>query len=115
MYEALIQGLWKAMDLNINCIEVFGDSQLVIKHVINSMFNTLYHLNNYQQEVWSLTHKFNSFDIKFIPHTDNFDTIMLVDEASNLNLDYDSIGMKFEVETSRPVISSIDWRNLNDD
>ena len=30
-YEALIRGLWKAIDLNIKCIEVFGDSRLVIK------------------------------------------------------------------------------------
>jgi hypothetical protein len=30
-YEALIQGLGKAIDLNIKCIEVFGDSRLVIK------------------------------------------------------------------------------------
>ena len=46
-YEALIQGLRKAIALNIKCIEVFGDSQLVIKHVRNFMFNTFYHLNNH--------------------------------------------------------------------
>ena len=30
-YEALVQGLKKALDLNIKCIEVFGDSQIVIR------------------------------------------------------------------------------------
>ena len=40
---------------------------------------------------------------------------MFIDEASNLNLDYDSIDMKFDVETCRPLIPCTDWRNLNDD
>jgi hypothetical protein len=40
---------------------------------------------------------------------------MLIDEASNLNLDDGSIDMKFDVETCRPLIPSTDWRNLNDD
>jgi hypothetical protein len=47
------------------------------------MFSTFDHLNNYQQEVWSLTKKFDSFNIKFIPHKEIYDTIMLTQEASN--------------------------------
>lgn len=46
-YEALIQGLNKAIYLNVKSIEVFGDSLLVIKQVRNVMFNTFYHMNNY--------------------------------------------------------------------
>ena len=30
-YEALVQGLRKALDLNIKCIKVFGDSQIVAR------------------------------------------------------------------------------------
>lgn len=30
-YEALLQGLKKSIDLNVKCIEVFGDSEVVIK------------------------------------------------------------------------------------
>ena len=40
---------------------------------------------------------------------------MFIDEASNLNLNDGSIDMKFDVETYRPLIPSIEWRNLNDD
>ena len=40
---------------------------------------------------------------------------MLINEASNLNLGYDSIDMKFDAETCRPLIPSTDWRNSNDD
>ena len=35
---------------------------------------------------------------------------MLIDEASNLNID-----MKFDVETCKPSIPSTDWRNSNND
>ena len=38
---------------------------------------------------------------------------MLINEASNLNLDYDSIDMKFD--NSRPLIPSTNCRNSNDD
>ena len=114
-YEALIRGLRKEIDLNFKCIEVFGDSRLVIKQVRNSMFNTFYHLNNHQQEVWNLISKFDSFDIKSIPYIENSDTIMLIDEAFNLNLDYDSTDMKFHVDTCRSLIPSTNWRNPNDD
>ena len=40
---------------------------------------------------------------------------MLIDEASNLNLDYDSIDRKLHIKRCRPSIPSIDWRNSNDD
>ena len=76
------------------------------------MFNTFHHLNKHQQEVWNLISKFDSFDIKFIPSTEKYDTIMLIDEASNLNFDYD---MKFHVDTCRPLIPSTDWRNSKND
>ena len=75
------------------------------------MCNTFYHLNNHQQEVWSLINKFDSFDIKSIPYTENYDTIIPTDEASNL--DYDSIDMKFD--TCMPSIPSTNWINSNDE
>ena len=61
--------------------------------------------------VWSLINIFESFDIKFIPHRKNSDTSMLIDEASNLNIDDLSIDMKFDGETCRPLIPSTHWRN----
>ena len=62
-----------------------------------------------------MINKFDSFDINSIPYTDNCDTIIPIDEAYNLKIDYDSIDMKFDVETCRTLIPSIDWRNSNDD
>ena len=57
--------------------------------------------------------EFDSFDIKFIPHTETSHTIMLIDEASNLNLIDGSIYIKFDVDNGRPLIPSTDWRNSN--
>ena len=79
------------------------------------MFSTFNHLMNYQQEVWSLINKLDSCDIKSILYIENFDTSMLIDEASDLNLNDGSIDMKFDVKTCRPLIPSTYWRNLKDD
>ena len=45
--EALIEGLRKAIDMNVKYIEVFGDSQIVIKQVWNSMHCTSNYMENY--------------------------------------------------------------------
>ena len=79
------------------------------------MFNTFYHMKNYQREVWCMINKFDSFDIKSILYTKNSDTIMLNDQAFDLNLDDDSTDMKFDLETCRPLIPCTNWRHLNDD
>ena len=62
-----------------------------------------------------MINKFDSFDIKFIPRIENYDTSMLIDETSNLNLYDGSIDMKFYVETCRPLIPTTNWRISNDD
>ena len=79
------------------------------------MFSTFDHLNNYQREVWILINKFDSFDIKSIPYTKNYDISMLIEEASNLNLDDGSIDMKFSVETCRTLIPNTNCRISNND
>jgi ribonuclease HI len=66
-YEALVQGLRKALDLNIKCIKVFGDSQIVARQVINSINCTSNHLKNYKREVWDMMNKFEAFNINPYP------------------------------------------------
>ena len=46
-YKALVQGLRKTLDLQVKCVEVFGDSELVIKYVRDSIHYTSHHLKNY--------------------------------------------------------------------
>jgi hypothetical protein len=112
-YEALIQGLKKAINLKVKSIEVIGDFRLGIKQVRNSMFSTFHHLNNYQREVWSFINKFDSFNIKSIPYIEKYDTNMLIIDASKLNIYDGSIDMKFSDEPCRPLIPNTNWRILN--
>ena len=117
-YEALLQGLRKALDVNIKCIEVFGDSQIVARQVRNSINCTSNHLKNYQREVWYLMNKFEYFNIKSIPHTLNFEADMLAIAASNLFPSDDFSHDKFSVELIyRPSIPDniTNWRVFEDD
>ena len=79
-----MQGLRKALDLNIKRIEVFGHSQIVARQLRNSINCTSNHLKNYQREVWDLMNKFEAFNIKSIPRTLNHEADMLANAASNL-------------------------------
>jgi len=47
-YEALVQGLKKAMDMNLKELKVFGDSKIVIRQVRNTIHCNSPHLKNYQ-------------------------------------------------------------------
>ena len=46
-YESLIQGLRKAINMNVKYIEVFGGSQIVIKQVRNSMHCISNYMGNF--------------------------------------------------------------------
>jgi ribonuclease HI len=41
-YEALLQGLKKSIDLDVQCLVVFGDSEIVVKQVKNSFIVYLF-------------------------------------------------------------------------
>ena len=57
-YEALIQGLKKAIDLGIKELIVFGDSKITVRQVRNSIHCLSEHLQSYQREVWNLISHF---------------------------------------------------------
>jgi ribonuclease HI len=46
-YEALLQGLRKALDLNTQNLTVFGDSKIVVRQVKNSLHCLSQHLKSY--------------------------------------------------------------------
>ena len=66
-YEALVNGLRIAIELGIRCLDVLGDSQLVIDQV---MKESSYHnakMVAYYQEVHQLEDKFNGLELNHIP------------------------------------------------
>jgi hypothetical protein len=47
-YEALVQGLKKSIDLNVKELKVFGDSEIIVRQVRNTIHCNSPHLKNYQ-------------------------------------------------------------------
>ena len=47
-YEALVQGLRKAIELKVSNLKVFGDSKIIIKQIRNQIHSISPHLKAYQ-------------------------------------------------------------------
>jgi hypothetical protein len=65
-------------------IKVFGDYEIVIRQVRNTIHCLSSHLKHYQLEVWELIKSFDSFNISYVPHSLNYDVDLLVNVASRL-------------------------------
>jgi ribonuclease HI len=71
-YEALVLGLRAAKDMAIDCVAVFGDSELIINQVRNIYQDKQQRLKQYRNEVWDLIDNFFlAFNISFIPREQN--------------------------------------------
>ena len=66
-YEALVQGLYKAIGLKVQYLKVFGDSEIIVKQVRNRIRCLSNHLKHYQLLVQELTSHF--FSIQYIFHS----------------------------------------------
>ena len=83
-YEALLLGLRKAVDLKFEHIKVFGDLEIIVRQVNNTIHCNFGHLKGYQHKVWQLKKLFNSFEIVAIPRNQNSDVDLLTNVASKL-------------------------------
>ena len=67
-YEALVLGLRAAKDMAIDCLVVFGDSELIINRARNIYQAKQLRLKKYKNEVWDLIDNlFLAFKFSFIP------------------------------------------------
>ena len=57
-YEALVQGLRKAIELKVENLKVYGDSKIIVKQIRNQIHCISPHLKAYQNEVWDFSDKF---------------------------------------------------------
>ena len=53
-YEALVQGLKRAIELNVKNLKVFGDSEIVVRQIRDIIHCLSPHLKGYHYEVWNL-------------------------------------------------------------
>jgi ribonuclease HI len=97
-YEALVQGLKKAIELNIKELKVFGDSEIIVRKVNNTIHCNSLHLRNYQQEVQMLIENFEAFNITIVPRMQNTFVDSLANAASRLSPLKDYVASRFGVE-----------------
>ena len=117
-YEALVQGLYKAIGLNVKYLQVFGDSEIVVKQVRNTIHCLSGHLKHYQSLVQYLTEHFIAFDISSIPRLQNASADLLANIASKLIPSEDFSPDRFSIELIfRPSIPDniTNWKVFNDD
>ena len=62
-YEALVQGLRKAIELKVENLKVYGDSEIIVKQIRNQIHCISPHLKAYQNEVWGFLKGFYAFNI----------------------------------------------------
>jgi ribonuclease HI len=117
-YEALLQGLKKAIELKAKKIKVFGDSDIVIRQVRNNIHCLSSHLKHYQHEVWDFINLFDAFNISHVLRSLNFDVDLLANVASRIippkNLLPDTFSMEFLYRPSIPD-NVTNWRVFDDD
>jgi hypothetical protein len=117
-YEALLQGLRKALDMHIQNLVVFGDSEIVVRQVRNSIHCLTPHLKCYQSEVWSLINEFSAFNINSIPRSNNAEVDLLANVASKLlpteGLSPNTFSMELLFRPSVPD-NITNWRVFDDD
>ena len=66
-YEALLLGLELAREMKINCLNVIGDSDLVVSQVKNQFVAKNDRLRSYRNAVWDTIETFDAFSIKVVP------------------------------------------------
>jgi hypothetical protein len=113
-----LQGLRKAVDMNVKNLMVFGDSEIVVRQVRNFIHCLSPHLKSYQTDVWNLMHNFSSFNINSIPRLSNSEVDLLANVASKLFPTEDLSSNAFSIELLfRPSIPDnvTNWRVFDDD
>lgn len=110
--------MYKATCLDIKNLQVFGDSEIVIKQVRNTIHCFSRHLKHYQSLVQDLTSHFLAFNISPIPRLQNASAGLLANIESKLIPSEDYSPDRFSIELIfRPSIPDnvTNWRVFNDD
>ena len=74
----------KSIGLEVKNLKFFGDSEIVVRQVRNTIHCLSPHLKGYYSEVWNLIMHFNDFNINAVPRLQNTTTDLLATSASRL-------------------------------
>ncbi len=83
-YEALVHGIEKVVDLGVSKIQIYGDSKIVAKQVINQIHCISPHLLSYRDKVRELLRNFDECSIDYVPRNQNYAANLLANVASKL-------------------------------
>ena len=82
--KALVRGLKKAIEFKVKNLKVYGDSEIIVKHVRNTIHCLSLHLKGYQSEFWDLLTIFYAFNINSIPRFKNAAANLLATSVARL-------------------------------
>jgi hypothetical protein len=114
----LVQRLKKAIDLNIKELVVFGDSEIIVRQVKNTIHCNSPHLRNYQHEVHRWIENFLAFNMTTIHLSKNMLVDSLATVASRLSPLEDYEGSRFSIELLyKPLVPDniSEWRVFEGD
>jgi hypothetical protein len=84
--------------MDVKELKVFGDSEIIVRQVRNTIHCNSPHLKNYQQEAHRLIEWFETFNITVIPKAKNILVGSLATTASRLSPLEDYEASQFTVE-----------------
>lgn len=85
-YESLAHGLQWARQKKVKCLQVFGDSELVVNQFRNIHVTKNNVLKMYKHRIWDLIEDFHAFNLLSIPRSQNKEVNRLV-----------SLGAQFDI------------------
>ena len=83
-YEALVQGLRKEIELKVENLKLYGDSEIIVKQIRKQIHCISPHLKAYQNEMWDLVTNFYAFNIVCIPRLKNAVADLLATSVARL-------------------------------
>jgi ribonuclease HI len=85
-YEALLFGLELLSSMGVKHVKIFGDSQLVIQHVLGEYQCFDGTLTSYLEKCWDIIHSLDEFSIQHIPTVENHRANNLAQDASGYRI-----------------------------
>jgi ribonuclease HI len=90
-YEALLLGLEFCKDMGVKCLNIKGDSDVVIQQLKNKFACKYKRLKRYKNAVWDTMESFDVLNLIVVPRDQNFKVDELDLVASTLQLSQDLI------------------------
>jgi ribonuclease HI len=85
-YEALLFGLELLNCMGVKHVRAFGDSQLIVQHVLEEYQCFDGTLNSYLEKCWGIIHFFDEFSIRHISRVENHRANNLAQDASGYRI-----------------------------